>query len=137
MTDFRKLLKEFQKLNLPDGQYVIYGSGPLAVRGLRGAQDLDVVVSDELYQKLLKKYPETKKKATKLLSSVRFIRVGDIELIPASFSLIKDFEQAVDRADKIGGFRFVCLKDLLRWKKKMARPKDFEDIKLIQEYLSR
>jgi hypothetical protein len=29
---FQKLLAEFRKLNLLDGEYVIYGSGPLGIR---------------------------------------------------------------------------------------------------------
>jgi len=32
---FQKLLVKFRKLNLPDGEYVIYGSGPLGIRGKR------------------------------------------------------------------------------------------------------
>lgn len=62
---FKKLLWEFKKLNLPDGQYAVYGSGPMAVRGIKEAHDLDVVVARDLYKKLLGKYPEKENGATK------------------------------------------------------------------------
>lgn len=123
---FKQVLKEFKKLNLPEASYVIYGSGPLGVRGIREIHDLDVVVNDNLYQQLLEKYPETEKK---------FIKIGNIEIIPARNSLINNLEDVITRADVINGLRFVKLEDLLVWKKKMGRQKDFKDIKLIENYL--
>jgi predicted nucleotidyltransferase len=77
---------------------------------------------------LFKKYPEIKDKFK------RFIRIDNIEIIPFSCSLIKNFQKVISRADKIGGFKFVSLEDLIVWKKKMDRPKDFKDIKLIKNY---
>ncbi len=74
---FQELLAEFKKLKLPDEEYVIYGSGPLGVRGIREIHDLDVVVIDKLYQELLLKYPGKEKKDEKK----RFIKLGKIELI--------------------------------------------------------
>lgn len=128
---FKKLLEEFKKLNLPDGKYVIYGSGPLGIREIREVHDLDVVVTDDLYKKLLEKYF----KKEKIDEKKRFIKLNRIEIIPASYSLIKDIKKVIADADIIDGLRFVRLKDLLRWKRKMGRQKDFEDIKLIKNYL--
>lgn len=128
---FKKLLEEFKKLNLPDGKYVIYGSGPLGIREIREVHDLDVVVTDDLYKKLLEKYF----KKEKIEEKKRFIKLNRIEIIPASYSLIKDIKKVIADADIIDGLRFVRLKDLLRWKRKMGRQKDFEDIKLIKNYL--
>lgn len=110
---------------------MIYGSGPLGVRGIRKIHDLDVVVKDSLYQKLLKKYKKFEKKDKKK----RFIKLGRIEIIPTNDSLIENIEKTIERADLINGLRFVKLEDLLKWKKKMGRPKDFKDIELIKNYL--
>ncbi|PIP24017.1 MAG: hypothetical protein COX90_01025 [Candidatus Nealsonbacteria bacterium CG_4_10_14_0_2_um_filter_38_17] len=133
--EFKELLSEFKKLAFPEGKYVIYDSGPLGARGIRRVHDLDVVVTNDLYQELLKKYPETRKDATKFLRIVKFITIGNIEVIPADCSLIENIEKSIKEADIIEGIRFVRLKDLVIWKRKMARPKDFEDIKLIENYL--
>jgi len=127
----QKLLEEFKKLNLPDGEYVIYGSGPLGVRGIRDVHDLDVVVTDGLYKKLLEKYSGKEVNDGKK----RFIKLGKIELIPASYSLIKDVKKTIANADVINGLKFVKLEYLLKWKRKMGRQKDFGDIKLIKNYL--
>jgi len=127
---FEKLLNEFRKLRLPDGAYAIYGSGPLAIRGIRNAHDLDVIVSDSLYQKLKTQYPKDPKKER--------IKIGEVEIYPswAWEPKIKGLEEAIKRAEIIGGFRFIRLDDLLDCKEKMGRPKDFEDIKLIEKYLN-
>lgn len=91
----KKLLNEFKKLNLPKGEYLIYGSGPLGIREIRKIHDLDIIVKDSFYRKLLKKYKETK------CEMKRFIKIKNIELIPVSSSLIKNFNTAYKRADEI------------------------------------
>ena len=48
-------------MDLPDGKYAIFGSGPMAVRGIKPTDDLDVIVVDNLYQKLKGKYQEKEK----------------------------------------------------------------------------
>lgn len=50
-----KYLSKLKKLNLSPNQYAIFGSGPMAVRGIRKIKDLDVVVKDEPYKELLEK----------------------------------------------------------------------------------
>jgi hypothetical protein len=126
---FEKLVNEFKKLNLPEGEYAIYGSGPLAIRGLRDANDLDVIVSDSLYQKLKKQYSKDSKKER--------VKIGEIEIYPAWVwePQINGLEEMIKRAELIRGLRFIRLNDLLNCKKKMGRPKDFKDIKLIKSYL--
>jgi len=127
--EFEKLLNDFKKLNLPDGDYTIYGSGPLAIRGIRKAHDLDVIVSESLYQKLKEKYSKDPKKER--------IKMGEIEIYPfwAWEPEINGLDKAIKRAEIIQGLRFIRLDDLIECKKKMGRPKDFNDIKLIKDYL--
>jgi hypothetical protein len=129
----KNLLEKFKKLNLPDRQYVIYGSGPLGIRGIREIRDLDVVVTNALYQKLLKKYSKQEKKEKKK----RFIKLGKIEIIQAHYSLIQNIKKIISTADVIGGLRFVKLQDLVKWKRLIGREKDFKDIKLIEGYLDK
>ena len=126
---FEKLLNEFKKLDLPDSEYAIYGSGPLGVRGIREVNDLDIIVTDSLYQNLKEKYSQEPRKER--------IKIGEIEIYPlwAWGPKFDGLETTIKRAEVIQGFRFVRLKDLLKWKEKMGRPKDFEDIELIKNYL--
>ena len=126
---FEKLLNEFRKLKLKDGDYAIYGSGPLAIRKIRDAKDLDVIVSDHLYQRLKAQHPKDPEKER--------IKVGEIEIYPfwAWEPQITGLKEIIERAELIQDLRFVRLDDLISCKKKMGRPKDFEDIKLIEDYL--
>lgn len=123
---FKKLLKELKGLGLPDGEYTVYGSGPMAVRSIKPTKDLDVVVTEKLYKKLLKAYPGGKGGC---------IKIGDIEIFSVVSALIDNPEKVIKRAELIDGVRFIRLNDLIVWKRKMARPKDFEHIKMIENYL--
>ena len=131
MKKIKKLLIDFKKLKLPDGSYAIYGSGPLGVRGIRDIRDLDVIVTDELYQKLKEKYLRDSKK--------ELIKLGEIEIYPiwAWNPTFAGLKQTINRAELIDGLRFVLLEDLVKWKQKMGRPKDFKDIELINNYLKK
>jgi hypothetical protein len=46
---FAEQLNELRKLNLPRDGFVICGSGPLAVRGIRDSHDVDLVVKKKLW----------------------------------------------------------------------------------------
>ena len=121
-----KYLNELKEL--PSNQYAIFGAGPMAIRGIRESKDLDVVVKDDLYKKLLKKYKETKSGQ---------IKIARIEIFSPKAVLINNSNKVIDRAETIQGFKFIKLDDLIKWKKKMGREKDFKDIELIKEYLIR
>ena len=123
----QELLDKLAELELPSDQYAIYGSGPLAIRGIREGRDLDVVVRDEYYRTLIQKYPEKEKGKIEMNN-------GKIEIFPAWNSLLDDPEEVIDRAESIEGFKFVLLEDIMEWKRKMGREKDREDIRLIKEY---
>ena len=70
MAKFEELLSELDKLKLPKDKYIIFGSGPLAVRGIRESKGLDIIVTPDLWDKLVKKYK----------SDCRVIRIGRIEI---------------------------------------------------------
>ena len=53
MSKFKELLKKVKELNLPQNQYAIFGSGPLAIRGIRDSNDIDLIVKKKLWNKLM------------------------------------------------------------------------------------
>jgi len=55
---FLILLEELKKLNFPKDKYAVFGSGPLAIRNIREAHDLDVIVTHDFFQELCNKYPK-------------------------------------------------------------------------------
>lgn len=123
----KQLLKELKKLNFPSDQYAIFGSGPMGIRGLKEINDLDVVVSGGLYEKLKNKFKEEKPGQ---------IKIGNVEIFPCWNALIEKPEEVIKRAENIHGFKFITLPDLIQWKSKMGREKDKKDIEIIEEFLN-
>ncbi len=121
------LLKKLKKLNIPEDNYAIFGGACLAARGIRETDDLDVVVSDDFYKTLTVKYEEKEPGKIEMEN-------GSIEIYSAWNSLMDYPEEVIKRSEDINGYRFVLLKDVLEWKKKMGREKDIKDIKLIRSY---
>ena len=128
--EFKKLLEELRKLNLPVDSYVIFGSGSMSVRGIRESSDLDIIVSDKVWQDFIKKY-STKN------NNKSIIQIGDIEICKDLLPWLDNSEELIKRSEIIDGFSFLTLEDTLKLKEKFGREKDREDIKLIQEYLNK
>ncbi|PIZ95768.1 MAG: hypothetical protein COX80_03490 [Candidatus Magasanikbacteria bacterium CG_4_10_14_0_2_um_filter_33_14] len=128
--EFKKLLEELKKLNLPVEQYAIFGSGPMAIRSIRESSDLDIVVLDELWQKFVSKY-STKE------GNESIIQVGNIEICKDILPWLDDTEEMIKRSDIIEGLPFLTLEDTINFKTKLGREKDKKDIELIKEYLEK
>lgn len=135
--EFKELLNDFRKLKLPEEKYAIYGSGPLAIRGIRKAKDLDVIVTKRMFQKLKEKYLENYEKDLKKRFKEK-LKIRKIEIYPTDAwrPKFEDLNRAIKKAETIQGLKFIRLKDLIKFKEKMGRPKDFRDIKLIKKYLN-
>jgi Ser-tRNA(Ala) deacylase AlaX len=126
-----------KKLNLPLGHYAIAGSGPLGIRGLRKMNDIDIIVSLDLRDKLAEKYSITdtgrvKKmvipgKEIEILWQGAFYQHLPDETIPSVGAMI-------ERAEIIEGLPFITLEDVLCFKRITNRLKDQEDIKLIENW---
>jgi hypothetical protein len=130
------IIQEVKKLNLSIGQYAVIGSGPMAVRDIRQANDIDFIVTQELYDKLVasgwqKEHFEGK-------GGPWGISHGVFEA-NTSWS-VNDYhpdpQQLINDADVIDGVAFIRLEDVVQWKKACAREKDLKDIELIKTYLA-
>lgn len=120
--------KELERLNLPTYKFAVFGSGPMAVRGLRKLNDIDVIAKSDLWEELALKHGiDNKEKG--------LIKIGEIEIFKSWTKLDVFVDELIDIADLFNGIRFVKLKYVLEWKRNMGRPKDLEDIKLIEDYL--
>jgi hypothetical protein len=130
-TDFREL----KKLNLPASDFCIVGSGPLAIRKIRDTKDLDVIVTNHLWNDLLTKHE------TEVENGVERIKFkNNIEILNPVQSIfgnsgIVSIEEIIEKADMIDGVKFINLNHLKKIKLNLGREKDLADIKLIDEYL--
>jgi hypothetical protein len=135
METFARLIKRLQELELPKGKYVIFGSGPLAIRKIRDTHDLDVIVTKDVFE-------DFKNKGWKLrdVGYSRFLEKDGIELWyewgPGEWNV----EELIRDADIIDGMSFVRLESVLEWKKRnwrdKRREKDLKDVKTIEAYMA-
>lgn len=123
---FISQLAELKKLNLPTDKYAIFGSGPLAIRGIRDSKDLDIIVKASLWNELTKKYPE---------ENERLIKINSTEVYKDWSPWFSNTNELIDNADIFDGIRFVKLRYLIAWKKAYNREKDKRDIQLIEKHL--
>ena len=129
------IINRIKSLNLPPNQFVVFGSGPMAIHGLRESEDVDLLVTDELYKNL--KNLDWKEQAS---------IDGGKRLVNGNFEAYKrwDFgkyspspEEIIAVAEFHDDIPFAPLIEVLKWKRASGRPKDLEDIKLIEEYMSK
>jgi hypothetical protein len=128
-----KFLKQLDKLNLPKEQYVIVGSGSLGARKIRESHDLDVLVTEELWQNLRLKYALTK------IKPVENIDIGDVQILGHGSMFrtteIASVEEIIKTADIIYDHKFINLNLLKKFKLREGREKDLNDVRLIDKYL--
>jgi len=131
----KNLFNKVKDLKLPLGKYALFGSAPLGVRGLKECSDVDLIVTEDLWQKYKDK-PGWKYKITE--KGVEHIEVddGDIEIWHDWRPWYQDVTLFIDSAEMINGLPFVKLEYLIEWKKKFGREKDLKDLKAVEKFLN-
>lgn len=131
-----KEIEQLKKIGLHIDEFVIVSSGALAIRGIREAKDLDVIVTNSLWNKLTATYQ------TEVENGVERIKFdnSNIEILNPAQSIfgnsrVVSVEEIFEKADIFGGIKFINLNHLKKIKTKLGREKDLKDIELIDEYL--
>ena len=129
----KNVLDKIKPLKLPKGSYIIYGATPFAIYGIRDVNDVDILVSEELYEKL-------KKEGWKKISKGPRDEPVTYDIFEAhttwEFSpYAPTLSELLTRAVEVEGIAFASLEDVRKWKKASGRPKDIMDLKLIDDYL--
>ena len=132
MSDYIQRVKDF---NLPEGEFFVCGSAIMDVLGIRKAADIDILVSQKLYDKLEKKDGWKKHPKYNILQDSNKICGAKVMLdfMKENYSL----EDVLPLATFVDGVPFMSLEMLINAKRQMGREKDFSDIKLIEEYLKK
>jgi len=133
----------------PDGSYALGGSAVLALRGIRPIRDLDVYVSQGFYRRLImwEGWTEWEPNPHDPVAFNRqkyLMKVQDHITCTAAREWkhqgapqrieVQDF---VTEPEMVKGFPCIPLHVIFEWKKIVRRPKDVQDIQLIEEFLSR
>lgn len=120
-----------RQLNLPKGQFAVFGSGPLVVRGMRDSDDIDLIVTEDVFKQLLKDESWDK---VELRDHHQSLRKGDLEIFYTWAPGAWDVAELIKTAETIDGLPFVRLESVVEWKQLRNDVKDQEDLKLIEHY---
>ncbi len=131
-----KHIEELRVMNLPLMEYAIFGSGPMALRGIRENNDLDILVTDKLWNEIIKQHHEIKDDK---------IVIGNVEVCRSWPPYRNDVSDLISSSEKIMHgdpglekyFSYVKLEYVLEWKETSTKKKDKEDVLLIRAYLGR
>ena len=130
-----EIISKVKKLNLPKGSYIVFGSCPLAIVGIREANDIDLLVSQKLYEKLRDLGWQQIRKGqndTPLVYDV--FEAHDNWNFSLYSPTLKDLLANAIEVDEIS---FASIEDVRKWKVSSGRAKDNIDIKLIDSYFDK
>lgn len=126
MLNKLQILDILNYYNFPKNEYVIISGASMVLQDVKeNTSDIDISVSEKLYDYLLKNY---ECKLEKILeNNVRVWYLGDI-----NFST--NFYQTVEY-ENINGYQCQTIEDILKLKRDLNRGKDLEDIRRLERRL--
>ena len=130
-----EIIKKVKNLNLPAGSFVVYGSGPLAILGIREANDIDLLAAEEVFEQLKRiGWSELKKGH------------NDTPVVYDVFEVHKNWNfsgynptltHLLASAMVVEGVPIASLLEVKKWKLTSTRAKDMADVKLIDAYFDK
>ena len=120
--------EKLKEINLPDGSFVIVGSGILGALGIRESRDIDLIVSEEVYAQL-----DADGWDHDIWGDQQTVLKKDV------FDLGKywgseTLADLLKNAQYVDGLPYLSLDNVYKWKKSLGRKKDIIDLKLIEAY---
>ncbi|CCB89426.1 GNAT family N-acetyltransferase [Simkania negevensis] len=135
----KKKFLALKQLDLPVDQYAITASGPLGIRNLRDINDIDIIVTQGLWDTLAARYGVTDtgsiKKITLLDGVIEAFQEGSFYTAPMDANA-PTIDERISKAEIIDGLPFDSLDRILYYKRKLGREKDLRDIFLIEHFLN-
>ena len=123
-------IDKLEALNVSKNDMVIYGSAPLVLRGLKGKnEDLDVLVKEELWNRLKVDYPNN--------INGDYIDIDGVSFTCRSTDFFEPMDNIMQKSDVIDGYHVMNLEETIKWKEKTGKEKHLEDANLIKSYLNK
>ena len=117
---------------------MVIGSGVLGALGIRENNDIDLIVTEAAFARLSRN-----RRFSKRQSHGREELTADFGEVGTHWSVLQkswSFDDLREVSVVIGGVRYITLKFLLAakksWLKDAGKPKDFEDVELMEGYLA-
>ena len=138
MTGNLEKFSLIRKLNLPNAQYAITGSGPLGIRNLKEIEDIDIIVTPELWNILATKYGITDLNGVEKIvfpgGVIEAFREGSFYNAPGDDNA-PSIAESIANAEIIDGLPFDSMENVLYYKRKGTREKDLKDIAIIEQWM--
>ena len=130
------IFERIKALNFPEGQYIVVGSAIMDVKGIREANDLDVVVTPELFKICEKNGWELKSWTKKEVLGKPWLKGDGVDLVVDMNYKGMDLTASdlIAEGERINDIWFISLERLVAFKREWGRPRDFEDIQRIEEF---
>ncbi len=127
------LFDQLKGLNLPAGDFAIFGSGPLVVRGIIPASnDLDILCRRLAW------------KTVREIGELEYLSDYDVSIVTMCDGCLTfgpewgignfDINELIDSAEVIDGLPFVRLEHVACYKGIIKRPKDLEHLQALEAY---
>lgn len=128
----RKLrcMDTLKKLNIPKDDFVIYGSAPMVLRGLKEKNnDLDVLVKDSLWENLSVKYPNN--------INGDYIDIEGVSFTHTGMNFLGETEDIINNSEIIDGYHILSLAETKKWKEKVGGERHLNDARIIDDYFDK
>ena len=121
------IFAEIKKLDFPQGQYIVVGSAIMAAKSIRGTNDLDIIVTQELFERHRTEGWELLPWTKPGISGKDWLRKGSIELYVqlSRKKGVLTLDELLEDSEVIQGIPFITLEQLIEFKREYGRPKDF------------
>ena len=119
----QEIFEVLNKYNLNKNEFIIISGAALCIRDLKDeTHDIDISVSKEYYEELLKTYDCT---LERIIDGVKIWFIDDVINFSTNFYNLEGSD--------INGYRVQTVESIIELKKKLGREKDFLDINGIYE----
>lgn len=134
MLSKEEVIKIAKELDFSPEQYLVFSGGSLAAHEIRPTDDVDMVVTPELFSRLK---ASNDWKYTSRYDGTEFLDHGKVEIASKLewSEYLVTLAEAKSREDIIEGIPFMNLSDVIQFKLAYGRDKDKDDIELIKEHL--
>lgn len=128
----KEIITKVRALNLPKGSYVVFGSAPLTFAGIREANDIDLLVSKDIFERLKKEGWREMDKGVNDKPVAHDVFEAHHSWDFSTYS--PTLEEILSKATEIEDIPIASLEDVRKWKMASGRSKDMADVRLIEEY---
>lgn len=122
------IMQRVVEFDLPKDSYIVVGSGILGALGIRKAGDIDLIVSQEVYDRL-----EGQNGWSYGKWSDQTVLQQDVFDIGTDW-YGESVHDLLQRAEYINDIPYMNLDDVYAWKKSRGQAKDVADLRLIDTY---